>query len=120
MLRLASLASAGTGTVNYAYDQYGKLTQIARSTTNYNFTYDSWGRQLATKVGNTALSTNAYDQYGRLSSITYGNGFKTEYEYDNIDRTSKIYERANASASQQTVCTSYPCSCSIRKHGRWK
>ena len=101
MLRLASLSSAGTGTVNYTYDQYGKLTRIARSTTNYNFTYDSWGRQLATKVGNTALSTNAYDQYGRLSSITYGNGFKSEYEYDNLDRTSKIYERANASASQQ-------------------
>lgn len=101
MLRLASLSSAGTGTVNYTYDQYGKLTQIGRSTTNYNFTYDSWGRELATKVGNTVLSTNAYDQYGRLSSITYGNGFKTEYEYDNLDRTSKIYERTNTSATQQ-------------------
>ncbi|MBR4628780.1 MAG: DNRLRE domain-containing protein, partial [Ruminococcus sp.] len=99
MLRLASLTSDGTGTVEYGYDQYGKLTSISRSTTVYSFTYDNWGNVVDTKVGSTTLSTNIYDQYGRLSQVNYGNGFKTRYEYDSLDRTSKIYQGTAANGS---------------------
>ena len=90
MLRLASLTSDGTGTVEYGYTSDGKLSSITRDDTVYSFTYDAWGNVVDTKVGNITLSTNAYDQYGRLESVTYGNGFKTQYEYDSLDRTSKI------------------------------
>lgn len=98
MLRLASLTSyTGTGnntaTVNYSYDQYGKLTSIQRGTTSYNFTYDAWGRVTRTKVGTMTLSQNTYDAYGRLSSVNCGNGLITSYVYDSLDRTSKIYQR---------------------------
>ena len=92
MLRLASLTSDGTGTVEYGYTSDGKLSAITRDDTVYSFTYDAWGRVVDTKVGNITLSTNACDQYGRLESVTYGNGFKTQYEYDSLDRTSKIYQ----------------------------
>ena len=90
MRRLASLQSADTGTVSYGYDAYGKLTAITRGSTVYGLTYDTWNRSLATKVGNTALSTNAYDSYGRLSSVTYGNGFTAQYIYDELDRVTQI------------------------------
>ncbi len=90
MLRLASLTSSGTGTVEYGYDAYGKLTDITRDDTVYIFTYDSWGRVVDTKVGNIVLSTNQYDEYGRLERVSYGNGFVTEYVYDELDRVSEI------------------------------
>ena len=50
----------------------------------------TWNRSLATKVGNTSLSTKAYDSYGLLSSVTYGNGFTAQYIYDELDRVTQI------------------------------
>ena len=94
MLRLASLTSDGTGTVEYGYTSDGKLSSITRDDTVYSFTYDAWGNVVDTKVGNITLSTNAYDQYGRLDSVTYGNGFVTEYVYDSLDRTDEIKQGA--------------------------
>ncbi|MDO4564628.1 MAG: InlB B-repeat-containing protein, partial [Clostridia bacterium] len=99
MLRLASLTSTDTGKVEYTYDTYGKLTEISRGRTDYKFTYDAWSRNKTTKVGSVTLATNNYDSYGRLTSVVYGNGFKVEYEYDELDRTSKIYQKANSSSS---------------------
>ena len=93
MLRLASLTSTDTGTVNYGYDQYGKLTSVTRGSTVYGMTYDDWNRPEETKVGATALSTNAYDAYKRLSTVTYANGFAVRYVYDKLDRVTKIYEK---------------------------
>ena len=92
MLRLASLTSADTGTVNYGYDQYGKLTTVTRGTTVYGLTYDAWNRPVSTKVGTTALATNAYDAYKRLSTVTYANGFAVRYVCDELDRVTEIYE----------------------------
>ena len=90
MLRLATLAGADTGTVSYGYDQYGKLTSITRGSTVYGMTYDDWNRPEETKVGNVALSTNGYDAYKRLSTVTYANGFQVRYEYDKLDRVTRI------------------------------
>ena len=90
MLRLASLTGSGTGTVNYGYDSYGRLNRISRASTDYNFTYDEWGRTVSTKVGNVALSTNFYDEYSRLSRVVYGNGSVVYYFYDSLDRVSGI------------------------------
>ena len=91
MHRLASITSTGLGAVLYTYDTYGKLIKISRGTTEYNLTYDTWNRPLETKVGTTALSTNAYDSYGRLSSVTYANGFTAQYTYDELDRVTEIH-----------------------------
>ena len=92
MLRLASLTSTGLGTVEYSYDEYGKLTKIKRGSTEYNLTYNDWSQPLSTKVGTTALSTNTYDGLQRLSAVTYANGFSARYVYDSLDRVTKIYQ----------------------------
>ena len=99
MHRLASITSTGLGAVLYTYDTYGKLIKISRGTTEYNLTYDTWNRPLETKVGTTALSTNTYDSYGKLLTVTYANGFSARYEYDNLDRVSKIYQTENNTES---------------------
>ena len=92
MLRLAAVTGSNYSTVNYSYDDYGKLTGITRPQTAYSFTYDDWGRTISTSVGNRVLSTNTYDSFGRLSSVTYGNGYKLSYTYDSIDRVESITE----------------------------
>jgi RHS repeat-associated protein len=96
MHRLASITSAGLGTVVYGYDAYGKLETITRGTTVYTIEYDStWKLQTKTKVGSVALSENEYDTYKRLWKVTYANGFSARYEYDNLDRVNKIYQTEN-------------------------
>jgi len=93
MHRLASLTSSGLGTVEYIYDSYGKLTKITRGSTTYSLNYDTWNRPISTKVGTTALSTNTYDDDFRLETVTYANGFSARYEYDDLDRVSRIYQK---------------------------
>lgn len=93
MLRLASLTTTGLGTVQYTYDGFGKLTKIARGSTEYNLTYNAWSQSLETKVGSVALSTNTYDNQKRLSAVTYANGFSVRYVYDDLDRVKKIYQK---------------------------
>ena len=100
MRRLATLASTGTGTVSYGYDAYGKLTTVTRGTTVYGLTYNGWNQPVATKVGTTALSTNAYDSHKRLSTVTYANGFRIRYEYDILDRVTKIYEKQDRKSTR--------------------
>lgn len=96
MHRLASITSTGLGTVVYGYDAYGKLETITRGTTVYTIEYDStWKLQTKTKVGSVALSENEYDTYKRLWKVTYANGFSARYEYDNLDRVTKIYQTEN-------------------------
>ena len=99
MHRLASITSTGLGVVEYTYDTYGKLTKIKRGSTEYNLTYNTWNRPMETKVGTTALSTNTYDSYGKLQTVTYANGFSARYEYDNLDRVTKIYQTENNTES---------------------
>ena len=94
MHRLASITSTGLGVVEYGYDTYGKLETITRGTTVYTIEYDStWKLQTKTKVGSVALSENEYDTYKRLWKVTYANGFSARYEYDNLDRVSRIYQK---------------------------
>ena len=95
MHRLASITSTGLGVVEYTYDTYGKLAKIKRGSTEYKLTYDTWNRPLETMVGTTALSTNTYDSCGKLLTVTYAGGFSARYEYDDLDRVSKIYQTEN-------------------------
>ena len=44
-------------------------------------------------------NTNGYDAYKRLSTVTYANGFQVRYEYDKLDRVTKIYEKHNNTES---------------------
>ncbi len=79
----------------YAND---RITQVSHNTTGdtpdvtYSFAYDELGRKTTVKVGSQTLSTNTYenDRVGLLSSVTYGNGGKVSYRYDDFDRIAGI------------------------------
>lgn len=48
-------------------------------------------------------SENAYDTYGRLSTVTYGNGYRTRYIYDELDRVVRIKTQAGTGAEEITA-----------------
>ena len=96
MLRLSGISAPELAAVEYAYDGNGKLSGIRRGETEYGFEYDAWGRTTRTRVGGIGLSENAYDTYGRLSTVTYGNGYRTRYIYDELDRVVRIKTQAGA------------------------
>lgn len=74
--------SSGGATTSYEYSN-GRLSKINHNSTQYGFTYDSFGKTIATKVGNRTLSTNKYGaNNGALKSITYGNGDTRAYTYN--------------------------------------
>ena len=74
--------SSGGITTSYEYTD-GRLSKINHNSTQYGFTYDSFGKTVSTKVGSRTLSTNKYGSYnGDLESITYGNGNTRSYAYN--------------------------------------
>ena len=76
-----------------------RLTKISHNTTendcdvHYTFEYDDLGRKTAVKVGNQELSRNVYsnDRKGLLDEMSFGNGAKVRYAYDDFGRTTAIY-----------------------------
>lgn len=76
--------TSGEQSVSYTYDSNFKhRTGITHGNTNYYFTYDQFGNNLTTSVGNYTLATNSYlGNNGNLNKVTYGNGDYTEYEYN--------------------------------------
>ena len=103
MLRLSGISAPELAAVEYAYDGNGKLSGIRRGETEYGFEYDAWGRTTRTRVGGIGLSENAYDTYGRLSTVTYGNGYRTRYIYDELDRVVRIKTQAGTGAGEITA-----------------
>ena len=73
--------------VNYAYTN-AALSQITRNDgQTYSFTYNSFGRTTAVKVGSITLVTYTYEAYnGNLLTTTYNNGVVISNEYDELDR----------------------------------
>ncbi len=72
--------------VNYAYNTNGYLSSISQDGVSYNFTYDTYGRRTATKVGSQNLATYSYNSKNLLGSTTYGNGTVHSLTYDDSDR----------------------------------
>ncbi|MBQ1735944.1 MAG: DNRLRE domain-containing protein [Firmicutes bacterium] len=92
--RMTGMSESGTGTpdIGYTYDTHGSLTQIDTLGTDYTFTYDSFGKNISTVIGNDALVSNAYASYnGNLTKTTYGNGDAKNYVYDSYGRLKSEY-----------------------------
>ena len=87
--RLTSV-NTNSSTVGYAYNNAGYLTNITSpSGTTYGFTYDTFGRSVATTVGNRTLGTTVYrdNKSSLVSSFNYGTNSGTKsYVYDSRDR----------------------------------
>ena len=74
----------------YAYSDIGRITQSQMpSTRTESYTHTANGNvDTIVSDGNTF----DYDYYdtGMIKSITYPNNLKTEYEYDNLNRVTKL------------------------------
>lgn len=115
----AASTDGNTPEVRYGYDYVGNLSQKLQNGTHYmayaysnidniaqslmpserleNYTYTA-NSKLDTII--TDGKTFDYDYYdtGYVKSITYPNGLKTEYEYDNINRITKLITSKNGTA----------------------
>ena len=57
----------------------------------YSFEHDDLGRQTKVKVGTRELSANTYNAGAQtLANVTYGNGGKVSYEYDQFKRVTGV------------------------------
>jgi YD repeat-containing protein len=95
--RIAHIAYADGGTVDYAYDQgpnaIGRLTQITDASGSMALSYDPHGRVVAElrTVGDQQFTTAyRYDSVGRLAGITYPSGRSVDYVRDGMGRIGQI------------------------------
>ena len=92
-------ASNGDANIVNTYSYTGdQLTGISHNGFNYSISYDGFGNQTATYVGNQVLSANTYLPHnGLLSYSDYGNGDQVNYFYDKWGRmTGKGYDGETA------------------------
>lgn len=89
------LIDPSAGTINYAYNTLGELTQQSDALGTYDFAYDIIGR-LVTKTGsNQGTTTYQYvssgNGLGQLQKITGPNAL-TDLVYDNLNRATEYKE----------------------------
>ena len=83
-------AESNNESVEYEYTA-DLLTSIVTDSTTYNFSYDVFGNSSVISVGSQNLASYTYNpNNGKLNTLTYGNGTKLLYEYDELDRVTKI------------------------------
>ena len=88
--------------VGYTYSN-DLLTQVATKSSTYRFGYGDFSLRTSVSVGSQTLATYGYteDVYHRLESVTYGNGDKVKYTYDDFGRVTKeeYYENGSTTVS---------------------
>ena len=79
--------------VDYTYDpDTHRLSKITTASTEYTFSYDSFGNSTGVATGNNTLATYEYYQNnGKIKKINYGNGFSEEYVYDSLEMLAEIW-----------------------------
>ena len=84
--------------MGYTYSSIGNITQSTMpSERTENYTYTSNGNLDTITTEGKTFDYDYYDT-GYVKSITYPNGLKTEYEYDNINRVSRVTTTKNGTA----------------------
>lgn len=89
----------GNKKTEYIYDN-NTIKKIKSGNKIFEFEYDNFLNIKSIKINNNSLITNEFENNdGRIKNITYGNGNKICYEYDNFNRlikttkNNRIYER---------------------------
>lgn len=97
--RLTSISYTGVAdqSITYNYDQgkngIGKLTGIKDVTGTVEYSYDQHGRLLSEKrqsYGGAYTTAYSYDAQGRLNRLTYPSGRTVEHSFDSQGRIEKI------------------------------
>ena len=87
-----------TESVDYTYNAKNQLSSIITDKTTYTLTYDSYGNQSIIKAGSNTLASYEYNSgNGKLKSVTYGNGFKIRYVYNELENISEIWYTVSGS-----------------------
>ena len=83
----------------YTYDGDGNLTLIDGNT-DYTLSYDILGQTTSVKVGNIEnFVTYTYSgRQGNLTSMSYLNGYRETYEYDNNNNVTKLWRKTSSTA----------------------
>jgi RHS repeat-associated protein len=90
--RLAQKQYPDNSTVNYAYDNDSRLTQVTDPTGTYSFTFDNMGRltgtttQYAFLTGRTFTTAYSYDAASNRTGFTDPENGSTTYAYDTVNR----------------------------------
>ena len=83
-----------------------RLTEIQTATTTYHFLYDAFGNTTEISAGDRILADYSYNpNNGKLNTLTYSNGLKVKYEYDTLDRVSKVQYNIGENEAFETVYT---------------
>jgi RHS repeat-associated protein len=84
------------GTLNYTYDPAGNLATMSSADGNVSVSY-TWDplNRLSTVVDNrlsagSSTTTYTYDPAGNLSNVTYPNGAQSNYGYDHLNRLNTL------------------------------
>ena len=86
------------------------LTKVTTGSSVYHFGYGDFSLRTSVAVGTTTLATYTYteDVYHRLQSVTYGNGDKVTYSYDELGRVIKeVYGKSGSTAVSREVRYEY-------------
>ena len=77
--------------VEYSYGSDKRLDTISTPTTEYYLYYDDFGNIREIEAGDCILASYEYDDYnGKLNQINYGNGFYTEYVYNEKEQLAEV------------------------------
>ena len=77
--------------VEYVYNDKNQLQGITSNGTTYTFSYDVFGNQNAIFIGeNQIISQTNNSNNGKVNKIEYASGTSVLYEYDELERVSKI------------------------------
>lgn len=105
--RLVKVERAGQS-VEYDFDDFGKLTEILHAGTTYSFLYDIFGNKTSTKVGSRTLANYTYGaNNGNLMRHTYGNGSRVDYTYDRFGNFATVARFINGAYQLEKYDTFY-------------
>ena len=103
--------------VSYEYDpNTHRLSKVITDSTEYSFSYDSFGNSTGVNAGNNTLATYEYcDNNGKLKKINYGNGFSEEYKYNALELLSEVCYTYSDGTSETAYAYEYNADGTLAK-----
>ena len=89
-------SASGEVVNDFTYDEGGRLSHIARDTSNYAYTYNQFGQRTALKqvqdplLSHNLWTRNYYSGNGPVMDVIFPNNQKISYAYDPKDRLESI------------------------------
>lgn len=99
--RIAGVDTGSSAKIEMAYDLTGRIRRKNNGEQDVRFDYDKTGRLIKIDYGSGETIDYAYDKYGRVLTASTGQGVKTTYTWDLLDR--KASERTDIPGAGHTL-----------------